>query len=802
VGLPGAGGTLRRAVTVLLALTLVTVPQALAGTSGGQDGPAIDWSPGPVVLANDEIRFTTSADADELVWRFPDGSQATGASATHAFDEPGEETVELAAVRDGERSTTRATVPVQGSYRQDQIVKEQVFIEASGRMDLEAEHAGEQYASTSDAAPEDTPLANDDILIDATIYHPDPDVAEGPFPAMMATHGWGGHKSQYEGYGGSFAEEGVGAYAQEGYVGVVYNTRGTANSTGYQRAYDPQQEMQDARDLLTWLADNDAHDGDVYSGHGMRSNTSVDFQVELDGPGDPHAGMFGQSNGGITTLLLAGQDDRLDAAAPGGVYHNLTFSMLPNGVPKSVLIAGIAAGAAANVGVEQLQRGHTEAFATNPGLWGTVDTEIPSWMVQGFTGAETDVRQDFRDRSPMTYNDAIDVPTFLSHGWMDQFFEPPNPLHNYQQLAENPHFSQLEEPERERQLKLVMQPMGHDFYEHKVQDMRVPWFDHFLKGHDLDDTYHGVVDRYNGDNPGDVIEKPAATYSHVVDQPPILFHEDHPDDERCVSMGVPQGCSHPGTEYAWYDRASLEGWIADSPDHWQDPYTGFHYRAYDDAIWTQDSPERFHLRADNGLSREAPSQSLLAQPDRGDVIANVPGPGWTTWNPASDFQGTPWEQLDHAPAATVSYESPPLAEDLTAIGHGEANLDVVVSANGPLDSGTGDVHFVVKVWDETPEGERELVTRGYQAIGLEDRAEDPSAEIAREVTVPLYSMDRVIPENHRLVVQVTHSDMTYVAPSLVPHTTLIQHTPENPSWVDLPTRTAAELAEAASPVAG
>lgn len=798
---------LRRALVFILALSLLSIPPAIAGH--GDDGTGfhtavpIDWSPGPVVLANDEITFETLASGDEFVWTFPDGSNETGPTATYRFEQPGDATVELEVNDGGETSTHTVDVPVQGYYRQDQIVKKQVFIETTGEMDLEAEYDGRAYAST-DQAPEGTPLAHDDIYIDATIYYPDPDVAEGPWPAMMATHGWGGHKSQYEGYGSSFAEEGVGAYAQEGYVGLVYNTRGTANSTGYQRAYDPQQEMQDARDILTWLADNDAHDGDVYDNRGFRPDTTLDFQVELDGPGDPHAGMFGQSNGGITTLLLAGQDDRLDAAAPGGVYHNLTFSMVPNGVPKSVLIAGIAAGAGANFGARQLEAGNVGVFAQNPGLWGTVDTEIPMWMAEGYTGVEGDRRQDFRDRAPIKYNDAIDIPTFLSHGWMDQFFEPPNPLHNYQQIAENPYFSQLSDEARDRQLKLVMEPTGHDFYEHKVQDMRVPWLNHFLKGHALNDTYHGVVDRYNGDNEGDIVEKDAIKYAYVVEQPPVLFHEDHPEDERCVSLGVAQGCGHPGTQYAWYDRASLERWIETGTDHWYDDYTGFHYRAYDGPIWEEETADRFFLRDGNQLSSDPPQTRLSQEPTSADVIANVPGPGFTTWNAAGPMEGTPFRQIDHAPLATISYLSQPLDEDATAIGDAAAHLDVVISANGPLDSGSADVHFVVKIWDMAPDGEVNLATRGYKAIGLEDRTEEGLSEqgLAREVEVPLYSMDRVFPEDHRIMVEITHSDSTYVMPSTVPHTTLIRHAPLNPSWVDLPMRDPGELQTFASPLAG
>jgi len=794
---------LRQLPTLVLAITLVTVPTAFVGAADAESTPAITYEPGPTVLANDQITFTTDAEIDSATWTFPDGSTEQGNNATHRFADPGEHEVKLS-YRDGdEAGQTTTTVPVQSYYRQEQIVKKQVFVEVSGQMDLEAEYGGDEFAS-ADNAPEGTPLANDDILIDTTIYYPDPDVAEGPWPAIMATHGWGGHKSQYEGYGDSFAEEGVGAYAQEGYVGVVYNTRGTANSTGYQRAYDPDNEMQDASDLLTWLADNGAHDGDVYDNRGFRPDTSLDFEVDLDAPGDPRAAMFGQSNGGITTLLLAGQDDRLDAAAPGGVYHNLTFSMLPNGVPKSLLIAGIAAGAAGNFGAEQLQRGNVDTFATNPGLWGTVDTEIPSWMIEGFTGVEGDVREDFRQRSPMTYNDAIDVPTFLSHGWVDQFFEPPNPLHNYEQLAENPYFSQLSDDERQRQLKLVMQPTGHDFYEHKVQDMRIPWLNHFVKGHPLDATYHGVVDRYNGDNPADQITLDAITYDHVVEQPPILFHEDTPSDERCVSISTDQGCGHPGTDYAWYDDASLEGWIEASPDHWYDAYTGFHYRAYDSPIWTDESPDRFFLNDENTLSQAPPHTGIRQEPTSADVIANVPGPGFTTFNPAGEQSGTPFRQIDHAPGATIRYTTAPLSEDVTAIGHANAHLDVILTANGPLDSGSGDVHFVVKVWDLAPDGGIELATRGFQAVGLEDRADTAPADqgIAREVDVPLYSMDRVFPENHRIVVEITHSDSTYVMPSTVPHATLIQHAPLNPSWVDLPVRSSAELAQHAASVAG
>lgn len=802
--------SLRRALVLLLAATLVNVPAPAATAGGGSSSaaptvPAVDWSPGPVVLVHDQVRFTLADDVDGRVeWIFPDGTIETGETATHRFAASGNRTVTVVVSDDGASASEEVTVPVQRYYRRDQVVKKEAFIEVSGTMDLEAEYDGQEYASSEQVAPEGTPLLNDDIHIDATIYYPDPNVTRGPWPAMISTPGWGVQKYQYEGYGGSFAEEGMGSYAQEGYVGLVYNVRGVANSSGYQRAYDPDQEIADVSDIISWLADDAAHDGDWYSGRGFRPGNHLDFQVEKDAPGDPVVGMLGQSNGGITTLLAAGQDRRLDAAAAGGVYHNLTFSMLPGGVPKSVLIAGILASANLQAGARQLRDGNVRTWLKHPEIWGTTDTEIPLWSAQGFTGLEGDLREDFRRRSPMTYNDRITSPVFLSHGWMDQFFEPPNPLHNYRQIATNPHFSSMPDEKRDRRVKLVMEPEGHDYYEHKVQDMRVLWFHHFLKGHPLDGTYRGVVDRYNGDNPSDRVNEvtlPAVEYRHVVEQPPILFHENHPDDVREVSMGQDQEDGHPGTDYPWYDQASLQRWVQSSPDHWYDPYTGFHCRAYDDPIWAAESPEKFYLRAGNHLSRSPPPSGLLASPP--DAIANVPASGWTTYTPAPGGarSGTPYEQLDHAPAATVSYATDALQQDVTLVGHGKAKLDVVLTANGPLDSGSGDAHFVVKVWDRSPSGEYQFVTRGYKAVGLEDLAQEGEA-VVREVEVPLYSMDRVLPKGHQLVVQVTHSDILYVAPSAVPHGTLVRHTAENPSFVELPTRTDAELAGFAAARAG
>jgi ABC-2 type transport system ATP-binding protein len=152
-------------------------------------------------------------------------------------------------------------------------------------------------------------------VLDATFYYPR---TAGPFPkqvpAVLMTHGYGGwHRSA-----GDIAS--AVKFANEGYAVLSYTSRGFGRSTGQVMLQSREGEVQDAMDLISWLA--------------YPPNTGD--RVILDGVDDPRVGMSGGSYAGGIQLLTAAQDParRLDAITPQITWNDLRYSLGPNGVTK------------------------------------------------------------------------------------------------------------------------------------------------------------------------------------------------------------------------------------------------------------------------------------------------------------------------------------------------------------------------------------------------------------------------------------------------------------------------------------
>ena len=137
------------------------------------------------------------------------------------------------------------------------------------------------------------------VELDATLYLPD---AEGPAPAVVLAHGFGGSKRSVAGDATDLAER--------GYVVLTYSARGFGRSTGQIGLNDPRYEVEDLSTLLDLLAERD--------------------EVQLDGDGDPRVGVAGGSYGGALALLGAAYDDRVDAIAPQITWHSLTTALFPS----------------------------------------------------------------------------------------------------------------------------------------------------------------------------------------------------------------------------------------------------------------------------------------------------------------------------------------------------------------------------------------------------------------------------------------------------------------------------------------
>ncbi|WP_434093925.1 alpha/beta fold hydrolase [Saccharopolyspora hirsuta] len=149
----------------------------------------------------------------------------------------------------------------------------------------------------------DGPDDNQRVQLDVTLYAP----AETPAPTILLAHGFGGSKADTAGQ----AQELV----QRGFTVLTYSSRGFGRSTGEIALNDPDYEVKDAQQLLDWLARQP--------------------EVSRDGDGDPRVGVTGASYGGALSLLLAGQDPRVDAIAPVMTYNDLGQALLPNNAARN-----------------------------------------------------------------------------------------------------------------------------------------------------------------------------------------------------------------------------------------------------------------------------------------------------------------------------------------------------------------------------------------------------------------------------------------------------------------------------------
>lgn len=149
--------------------------------------------------------------------------------------------------------------------------------------------------------------------VDADLYRPAGVDAGHPAPAVMTTNGFGGSKSD-----GGTAATGK-AFAERGYVGLVYSGLGFGKSGCLISLDDPEIDGKAASGLVDFLAGKRAAD----------DGTTVDY-VTKDAAADPRVGMIGGSYGGAIQLATAAVDHRVDALVPMVTWNDLGYSLDPN----------------------------------------------------------------------------------------------------------------------------------------------------------------------------------------------------------------------------------------------------------------------------------------------------------------------------------------------------------------------------------------------------------------------------------------------------------------------------------------
>ena len=284
----------------------------------------------------------------------------------------------------------------------------------------------------------------DGVEIPAVLFVPE----GGADATILATHGWGGSKSSVEGYAPLLADN--------GYALVAFDQRGFGESTAEVGLSGPK-EVADVSALIDFVAADDRI---------------------ANGPGDdPRIGMLGASYAGGIQLNAAAVDDRIDALVPVIPWHDLSFSLVPNGVPKlgwtSLLYA---AGIEASRGLtspdpENLQRGVSprlhELYAK-----ATTQNRLPP-----------EGESFLKVRSAVSKADRIDTPALVVQGWPDTLFTP----NEGDRIVEDLRADGVD-------ARLVLFNGGHTFTETaapeeqvaEIESMAVGWFDQHVRGGESD----------------------------------------------------------------------------------------------------------------------------------------------------------------------------------------------------------------------------------------------------------------------------------------------------------------------------
>ncbi|WP_327179034.1 CocE/NonD family hydrolase [Streptomyces sp. NBC_01335] len=346
-----------------------------------------------------------------------------------------------------------------------------------------------------------------DCTVDADLYRPRGADAAHPAPAVLATNGFAGSKSD-----GSTDALGR-AFAARGYVGLVYSGLGFGRSGCLITLDAPEADGKAASGLVDFLAGTRSAD----------DGTRADF-VALDGTGDPRVGMIGGSYGGAVQLATASVDHRVDALVPLITWNDLGHSLAPNNVTPDSATGGTATASTATAstvtgsaaasrapGVFKWQ--WTNGFylmgegqpllapSLDPSRFGTLDClhftpqacDTISFLNSGrYPAAEAEAVLAYtRGVSPVSYLDRVEAPTLLVQGQADTLFNLNEATDTYETLRS-----------RGTPTKMIWQAWGHsgggatpgelDLSQGNLETSYVgrrvlAWFDRYLR-HQAADT--------------------------------------------------------------------------------------------------------------------------------------------------------------------------------------------------------------------------------------------------------------------------------------------------------------------------
>ncbi|WP_444852334.1 CocE/NonD family hydrolase [Streptomyces sp. NPDC000229] len=277
--------------------------------------------------------------------------------------------------------------------------------------------------------------------VDADLYRPAGVDAGNRAPAVLATNGFGGSKSD-----GSTDAIGK-AFAERGYVALVYSGLGFGASGCLISLDDPRIDGTAASRLIDFLGGTRAAD----------DGTKADF-VTTDGHGDPRVGMIGGSYGGAVQMATAAVDHRVDALVPVITWHDLAYSLDPNNASRTVPGAFkwqwsngfYLMGEGQPLLVPNLDPSRINKLGCLHFVTRACDT-VRLLNSGRYPAGRTQAMLDFaRSVSPVSYLDKVKAPTLLIQGQADSLFTLNEAQASYEQLKA-----------RGTETKMIWQSWGH-----------------------------------------------------------------------------------------------------------------------------------------------------------------------------------------------------------------------------------------------------------------------------------------------------------------------------------------------------
>ncbi|WP_120321558.1 alpha/beta fold hydrolase [Catellatospora citrea] len=549
------------------------------------------------------------------------------------------------------------------------------------------------------------PLGDQEVSLDTRLYLPDGASAGNKVPALLLAHGFGGTK------------ESVALDAQDlaglGYAVLTWTAQGFGASTGQIHLNSPDYEVRDAQRLLDHLAQRD--------------------DIQLDASGDPRVGVLGGSYGGALSLLLAAQDQRVDAIVPMITWNDLGKSLFAqsaattdDGVFKQAwagvfFSSGMSGGRGGGGGLDLEALGANGAASGDgaggeaPGAGGAgpanLNPQCGRWAadicqtylrVAAAGRLDASSREQLAQRSPAGVLNRIKAPTLLIQGLADSLFPLTEADANARGIAANG-----------TPVRVAWFSGGHDGGDGPQSDadrlkfLTAQWFDHYLKG--------------NGEAPAT-----SFTYSRITGLDAV--------DRGTMATGY-QITDYPGLT----GRSAVQVPVSGGP-------------------------------------------RTVANPPNGTPAALSSLPGTGSGALSSFVNGV----VSDLPGQHARFESAPLTQAVSVVG----TPSVQIRAASP----TGEAVLYVKLYDVDPNGSAALSMGLIAPVRLTGLP--TSIDQARPVQVTLPGIVREFEAGHRLRITIATADQSYLGLAAPVDYTVAVGPADGGAMVTLPTAPGTPIATA------